>query len=344
MVPNFSTFLKQIMAGQELDRSQASALMVGWLEGIVPAELSGAILVALQYRGVSSRELAGMAEVLLAQSAVQGIGSVELPRPLLDTCGTGGDGAGTFNISTAVALVTAAGGVAVAKHGNRAVSSRSGSADVLEALGINLSADLVQICACVREVGLTFLFAPHWHPAMKAVAPLRKSLGIRTVFNLLGPLVNPLNPDVQIVGVYGSALLSTVAEALGLLGRSQAIALHSREGLDEISLGDKTDVALLRDGALQQAVIDPQEFGIVPEGLEALRGGDVAQNAEILTQVLQGRGTQAQQDCVALNSAYAFYLSGKCPDPHGGFLLARDILRSGAGWDKLVAVRQFLAA
>jgi anthranilate phosphoribosyltransferase len=342
-IPSFSPFLKQIMAGQELDRSQASELMAGWLEGIVPAELSGAILVALQYRGVSSKELAGMAEVLLAQSAQQQRVDLELPRPLLDTCGTGGDGAGTFNISTAVALVTSAGGVAVAKHGNRAVSSRSGSADVLEALGVNLGADLSQICAAVREVGLTFLFAPHWHPAMKGVAPLRKSLGIRTVFNLLGPLVNPCNPDVQIVGVYASNLVPVVAEALALLGRPKAIALYSREGLDEISLADKTDIAQVTAGHLQIGEVDPRAFGINPAGLDALRGGDVVHNAEILTQVLQGKGTQAQQDCVALNSAYAFYLSGKCADPHAGFGLARDILQSGAGWDKLVALRNFLA-
>jgi anthranilate phosphoribosyltransferase (EC 2.4.2.18) len=342
-VVDFSPFLKQIMTGQELDRSQASALMTGWLEGKVPAELSGAILVALQYRGVSSTELAGMAEVLLAQSAMQQIAGLELPRPLLDTCGTGGDGAGTFNISTAVALVTSAGGVAVAKHGNRAVSSRSGSADVLEALGVNLAADLGRICACVQQVGVSFLFAPHWHPAMKAVAPLRKSLGIRTVFNLLGPLVNPFQPDVQVLGVYASNLVPTVAQALALLGRPKAIALHSREGLDEISLGDQTDIALLSGSEVQTAVIDPREFGIAPVGLEALKGGDVAQNAEILTQVLQGKGTQAQQDCVALNSAYAFYISGKCPDPQAGFLLARDIVQAGAGWDKLVALRNFLA-
>jgi len=340
---NFSTFLKQIMAGEELDRSQASALMAGWLEGAVPAELSGAILVAWQYRGVSSTELAGMAEVLLAQSAVQQMPTMDLPRPLLDTCGTGGDGASTFNISTAVALVTAAGGVAVAKHGNRAVSSRSGSADVLEALGVNLGADLGQICASVREVGVTFLFAPYWHPAMKAVAGLRRSLGIRTVFNLLGPLVNPLHPDVQILGVYASNLVPIVAQALCHLGRPQAIALHSREGLDEISLGDKTDIAVLKDKAVQTAVIDPAEFGIAPVGLEALRGGDVAHNAEILVQVLQGKGTQAQRDCVALNSAYAFFISGKCSDPQSGLALAREILQSGAGWDKLVALRHFLA-
>lgn len=342
-VPDFSSFLKQIMAGQALDRSQASALMVGWLDGAVPAELSGAILVALQYRGVSSAELAGMAEVLLAQSAGQQMAGGELPRPLLDTCGTGGDGAETFNISTAVALVVSAGGVAVAKHGNRAVSGRAGSADVLEALGVNLAADLPRIRACVREVGVTFLFAPHWHSAMKAVAPLRKSLGIRTVFNLLGPLVNPFQPDVQVLGVYASNLVPTVAQALALLGRPKAIALHSREGLDEISLGDQTDIALLSGSEVQTAVIDPREFGIAPVGLEALKGGDVARNAEILTQVLQGKGTQAQRDCVALNSAYAFYLSGKCADPHAGLLLAQDILRSGAGWDKLVALRNFLA-
>ncbi|MFN3927953.1 MAG: anthranilate phosphoribosyltransferase [Pseudanabaenaceae cyanobacterium] len=343
MTATWSEYLKQIMAGQNLDRSQAQALMTGWLEGQIPPEISGAILVAWQYRGIQAQELAGLAAVLLSQSMGQGLTRPELPV-LLDTCGTGGDGAGTFNISTAVALVVASGGVPVAKHGNRAVSSRSGSADVLEALGINLNTDLQRITSALTTVGITFLFAPHWHPAMKAIAPLRQSLGIRTVFNLLGPLVNPLQPTVQILGVYSRALVKTVAEALQMLGRERAICLHSREGLDEISLGDITDGAMVANGEVTEIAIDPQALGIQPAPLTALRGGDVAQNAAILTDILQGKGEPAQGDCVAINSAYALYIAGKVSDPHAGLLLARELLRSGAGWDKLAELKQFLNA
>jgi anthranilate phosphoribosyltransferase len=339
---NWSEYLKQILADVPLDRAQANQVMTGWLEGQIPPELSGAILVAWQYRRIRPVELAGLVEVLIAQAVNSDAPSPAYPV-LLDTCGTGGDGASTFNISTAVALVVSAAGVPVAKHGNRAVSSRSGSADVLEALGINLGADSTKIRSALEQVGITFLFAPHWHPAMKAIAPLRKSLGIRTVFNLLGPLVNPFHPTVQILGVYSPDLVTPVAETLQILGRQRAICVHSREGLDEISLGDITDMAIVADGQVKAGTIDPAELGIAPADLEAIRGGDVATNAQILTDILQGRGTTAQQDCVALNSAYALYIAGKCPDPHSGLALARDILRSGAGWQKLEALKAHLA-
>jgi anthranilate phosphoribosyltransferase len=339
---HWSNYLKQILGGQPLTETECQELMTGWLTGAIPPELSGAILTAWQLQGITGAELGALAQVLLAQATPFDQSTVNWPTPLLDTCGTGGDSANTFNISTAVALVVAGAGVAVAKHGNRAVSSRSGSADVLEALGINLGADTSRIVQAIAEVGITFLFAPHWHPAMKAIAPLRKSLGIRTVFNLLGPLVNPLRPTVQIVGVYRRELVSVMAEALQKLGMGKALCVHSREGLDEISLGASTDGALLEDHAVRSIEIDPRQFGIEPASLQQLQGGSVADNAQILTDILQGKGTSAQRDCVALNSGYALYLAGRCANPQAGLVLARDILRSGAGWEKLLALQQFL--
>lgn len=340
---NWSGYLKQILTGQALDRAQCEDLMAGWLTGTIPPELSGAILVAWQSQGITGSELGALAGVLLSQSTEYDQSGVNLPSPLLDTCGTGGDGANTFNISTAVALVVATAGVAVAKHGNRAVSSRSGSADVLEALGLNFNAPINRILEALPAVGITFLFAPHWHPAMKSVAPLRKSLGIRTVFNLLGPLVNPLNPTVQILGVYRPELVQVMVEALQMLGRAKALCLHSREGLDEISLSACSDGALLESGTIRSIEIDPVFFDLEPATLDHLRGGTVGENAEILENLLQGRGTTPQQDCVALNSGYALYMAGKCADPKSGLELARDLLRSGAGWEKFLALRQFLA-
>ncbi|RAM49549.1 MAG: anthranilate phosphoribosyltransferase, partial [Hapalosiphonaceae cyanobacterium JJU2] len=266
------------------------------------------------------------------------------PDPLIDTCGTGGDGASTFNISTAVAFVAAASGIPVAKHGNRSASSRVGSADVLEALGINLNCSSEKVEAAVKEVGITFLFAPGWHPALKSVAALRRSLKVRTVFNLLGPLVNPLRPTGQVIGVFDPKLLTTIAQALQLLGTQKAIALHGREKLDEAGLGDITDLAVLSDKEVTLTTVNPQELGLTPAPITALVGGDVQENADILKAVLQGKGTQAQQDVVALNTALALQVGGAIPllDHAKGVQLARDILQSGAAWAKLEQLVQFL--
>jgi len=337
----WTDLLKQIINQEPLEPTQARTLMEGWLEGAILPEVSGAILTALQMKGITGTELAAMAEVLHALSHHLSKPSQEV---LLDTCGTGGDGKHTFNISTAVAFVAAAAGIPVAKHGNRSVSSRSGSADVLEALGINLNAPLPQMQGALETIGVTFLFAPHWHPAMKAVAPLRKNLGIRTVFNLLGPLVNPCQPTAQVLGVYAPNLLPPVAEALQILGIKQAYVLHSREGLDEVGLGAPTDLIYLHQGTMTALVLDPTTIGLAPTSLDALLGGDVAENALILTQVLQGRGTNPQMECVALNSALALHLAGQGDSWQAAYPKAMDILRSGAAWDKLMALRQFLSA
>jgi len=338
--------LQQLLDRQSLSRNQAAQLMQSWLTEAIPPELSGAILAAIQAKGVSAEELAGMAQVLQAQSSPLASRLSPLASPLIDTCGTGGDGASTFNISTAVAFVAAAAGVLVAKHGNRSASSRVGSADVLEALGINLNAPGEKIQAALQEVGITFLFAPGWHPALKVVAPLRRSLKVRTVFNLLGPLVNPLRPTGQVIGVFDSMLLAPIAQALQQLGTQQAIALHGREKLDEAGLADLTDLAVLSEGQVQLTTLNPQELGLTPAPTAALRGGDVQENAEILKAVLQGKGTQAQQDVVALNTSLALQVGGmiQLEDRAEGIALAKDILHGGAAWSKLEQLVQFLKA
>ncbi|HBE19041.1 MAG TPA: anthranilate phosphoribosyltransferase [Cyanobacteria bacterium UBA11149] len=346
---DFPSFLQQLLDGESLSIEQAAYLMEGWLNEEIPSVLSGAILAAIQAKGVSALELAGMAQVLQSQSksptsAISGAVEISHQTPVIDTCGTGGDGASTFNISTAVAFVAAAAGVRVAKHGNRSASSRVGSADVLEALGINLAAPPAQVQAALDEVGVTFLFARGWHPALKAVASLRQTLKIRTVFNLLGPLVNPLHPTGQVIGVFDAKMIGTIARALCQLGTKNAIALHGREGLDEAGLADLTDLALLSNGEVHLSTLNPHLFGITPASTAALRGGDVEENAVILRDVLQGKGTSAQQDVVALNASLALQVGGVIPlEDHGsGMARAREVMASGAAWAKLEQLVEFL--
>ena len=347
---DWSALLQQIIDQQSLSTHEAEALMRGWLKEEIPPALSGAILAAIQAKGVSADELAGMARVLQTQSLGGAAADGTMPAPMIDTCGTGGDGSHTFNISTTVAFVAAAAGVAVAKHGNRSASSKVGSADVLEALGIDLNASPEKSKAAVKEVGITFLFARGWHPAMKAVAPLRSTLKVRTVFNLLGPLVNPLRPTGQVIGVFDPSVLTPMAEALNQLKMPQAIVLHGRERLDEAGLGDKTDLALLENGNVKSEILDPQALGLIHADKTALKGGEVEENSAILRDVLQGKGTQAQQDVVALNAALALKVAGIAQGDRfelaiaDGIERARTILSSGAAWDKLESLVAFLKA
>lgn len=348
--PLWPALLQQLLDRQSLARGQAADLMQGWLAEAIPPVLSGAILAALQAKGISPQELAGMAQVLQSQ-ALTGESERIFDRQspisnlkLIDTCGTGGDGASTFNISTAVAFVAAAGTVRVGKHGNRSASSKVGSADVLEALGVNLNADPAKVKAAVDEVGITFLFAPGWHPALKAVAPLRRSLKVRTIFNLLGPLVNPMRPTGQVIGVFDPSLVSTIAQALGELGTELAIVVHGREKLDEAGLGDVTDLAILSGGQVELTTLDPEQVGLTPSAIGSLKGGNVEENAEILRNVLQGKGTRAQMDVVALNASLAFQVGGIIPlgDHAAGVSLAKQILSSGESWVKLQQLVEFL--
>jgi len=305
---------------------------------------TGAILTAIQAKGVAPTELAGMAQVLQAQAASPSEALLHT-EPVIDTCGTGGDGASTFNISTAVAFVAAAAGIKVAKHGNRSASSKVGSADVLEALGINLKAAPDAISAALGEVGITFLFAPGWHPAMKAVVPIRKTLKMRTVFNLLGPLVNPLKPTGQVMGVYDGQLVPIVAEAIQQLGVQRAIVLHGREGLDEAGLGDITDLGIVENNSTTSIEINPETLGLSTAPISELRGGEIEENTDILRNVLQGKGTPAQREVVALNASFALQVGEMTPwgEHRQGIEKALDILKSGAAWDKVQDLVNFLS-
>jgi anthranilate phosphoribosyltransferase len=338
---NLSELLQKLLDKRSLSQQEASELMEAWLREEVPPVLSGAILAAIQAKGVSATELTGMAKILQSQSVYTE--EILHDQPVIDTCGTGGDGASTFNISTAVAFVAAAAGVKVAKHGNRSASSKVGSADVLEYLGLNLEANPQKAKAALDSVGITFLFAPGWHPAMKSVASTRQTLKVRTVFNLLGPLVNPLRPTGQIIGVYDPKFLTTIAEALSLLNVPKAIVLHGREKLDEAGLADATDLALLTQERVSISSVHPQALGLQQASISALKGGGVEENAAILREVLQGKGTQAQQDAVVLNAALALQVGELVPfgTTLKGIEMAREILVSGAAWSKLEELVKF---
>ena len=331
--------LDALLEGVGLGEGEATALMQGWLDGQIEPELTGALLAALRAKGVSGTELAAMARVL--RDAVV-LPCERPPLLLVDTCGTGGDGAGSFNISTAVAFVAAACGASVAKHGNRSASGKVGSADVLEALGLNLQAPAETVVGALPGSGVTFLFAPGWHPALVGLAPLRRCLGIRTVFNLLGPLVNPLRPEAQVVGVARPELLEPMAEALVHLGLERAIVVHGHGGLDEASLSGASELRLVEQGAIRRQLIDPAAMGLEFAPLEALAGGDLETNRHILETVLRGGGSAPQRDVVALNTAMVLWAAGRAPSLQEGLDLARASLAAGAGWQRLLSLRQAL--
>ena len=338
---SWPALLEQLLNGTPLMEEQATALMRGWLDEQIDPVLTGALLAALRAKGVNGVELAAMAQVLREDCPLPGA------RPdldLVDTCGTGGDGADSFNISTAVAFVAAACGAHVAKHGNRSASGRVGSADVLEALGIHLLAPQEQVVAALPQAGLTFLFAPGWHPALVGLAPLRRTLGVRTVFNLLGPLVNPLRPDAQVLGVARADLLDPMAEALARLGLRRAVVVHGHGGLDEASLAGVNALRLVEAGSVRADQLDPEALGLQRAPIEALAGGDLSANRTILEAVLQGRGSQAQADVVALNAALVLWAAGRADSVAEGLDQARQALASGQAWSALERLRVALPA
>ncbi|MFN7229002.1 MAG: anthranilate phosphoribosyltransferase [Synechococcaceae cyanobacterium] len=337
--PHWPDLLEQLLQGRPLSPDQAAGLMRGWLAGAIDGPMTGALLAALRARGVGGGELAAMAGVL-RDAASPPPGRPALP--LVDTCGTGGDGADSFNISTAVAFVAAACGAHVAKHGNRSASGRVGSADVLEALGIRLQAPPEMVVAAIERSGLTFLFAPGWHPALGPLAPIRRSLGVRTVFNLLGPLVNPLRPEAQVLGVARAELLDPMAEALAGLGLRRAVVVHGAGGLDEASLAGVNDLRLVEGGVVRADRLDPVDLGLVTAPIEALAGGDLATNRAILEAVLQGRGSPAQQAVVALNTALVLWAAGLVAELPVGLARAQAALAAGAAWERLQRLRQAL--
>ena len=332
--------LERLLAGQSLSSDDATLLMRGWLAEEIPPVLTGALLSALRSKGVTGEELAAMAQVL-RQACPQPAGRPA--QPLVDTCGTGGDGADSFNISTAVAFVAAACGAHVAKHGNRSASGRVGSADVLEALGLQLQAPQAQVLAALPAAGVTFLFAPGWHPALVGLAPLRRALGVRTVFNLLGPLVNPLRPEAQVLGVARADLLDPMAEALARLGLQRAVVVHGCGGLDEASLQGPSQLRLVEAGAVSSQELDPGALGLALAPNAALAGGDLATNRAILEAVLQGRGSRPQADVVALNAALVLWAAGLVDHIADGHAQAAAVLANGAAWSRLESLRTALA-
>ena len=331
--------LEHLLVGNVLSKDDAAALMEAWLaEELTPVQ-TGAFLAALRARDVQGSELAAMAEVLRKACALPG---AKPNLALVDTCGTGGDGADTFNISTAVAFTAAACGAHVAKHGNRSASGKVGSADVLEGLGLQLKAPLESVVGALSASGVTFLFAPAWHPALVNLAPLRRSLGVRTVFNLLGPLVNPLTPEAQVLGVAKADLLDPMAEALQQLGLTRAVVVHGAGGLDEASLAGPNQVRILENGNVRSDQLSASDFGLTPAPLEALKGGDLMTNQQILEAVLKGEAPDAHRDAVALNTALVLWAAGVQSDLSEGVKQALLSLEKGQPWHRLVSLRNAL--
>jgi anthranilate phosphoribosyltransferase len=316
--------LKDLLAGRALSRPEARAAMGAVLDGKATEGQVGAFLAALRVRGETVPEIVGFAEALRARAK-----RVRVMRsPLLDTCGTGGDESGTFNISTTVAFIAAGAGAAVAKHGNRAVSSRSGSADVLEALGVRTDLTPGRVARCVETLGIGFLFAPSHHPGVARVGPVRRQLGSRTVFNLLGPLANPAGARRQLMGVYSFALVRPVAEALRALGGERALVVSSRDGLDEMSLSGATVVARLSGGRVSVEEVTPESAGLKRRPLSALAGGDAARNAVILREVLSGKPGPAREASL-LNASAALQAAGLAKTWREGVALAAESIDSG---------------
>lgn len=339
--PSWSGLLELLLCGESLSAAQATDLMQAWLsESLTPVQ-TGAFLAGLRAKGMEAEELAAMAMVLREACPLP---CARPDRFLVDTCGTGGDGADTFNISTAVAFTATACGVDVAKHGNRSASGKVGSADVLEGLGLNLKAPLQSVVDAIPAAGVTFLFAPAWHPALVNLAPLRRSLGVRTVFNLLGPLVNPLKPQAQVLGVAKKDLLDPMAGALQRLGLERAVVVHGAGGLDEASLAGPNELRFIEAGSIRSLQLSPDELGLAKADLEALKGGDLDCNQTILQQVLQGRGEPAQRDVVALNTALVLWAAGIDKDLSSAAARAAEALDQGLPWTRLEALRQHLAS
>ena len=322
--------LNRLLAGKSLSGDEMEMFIGAVMDGGVDDVVVAAVLAALRAKGETGVEVAAAARAMRARALPV---PIALPERSVDTCGTGGDGAETINISTASALVAAAAGVPVAKHGNRSVSSRCGSADVLEAAGVRLDLPPSAMAALHDEIGIAFLFAPRLHPAMKAVMPVRRALGVRTAFNLLGPLTNPAGVTRQVIGVWGSDVQDLMASALAELGARHALVVHSEDGLDEISVSAPTRVLEVRDGSVvEDSKLEPGQLGIVAEDPESLTGGDVEENLRRMLDILGGREKRsAATEAVAVNAAAALYVAGKADSLGWGLETARDVLRSGAG-------------
>ena len=327
--------LTTVQAGKNLTRGQAAAAMEIMIRGHASDDETKALLLALRDKGATADEIAGFAHVMRAHAL-----PVHTTRTdLIDVCGTGGDGAGTFNISTTVAFVIAGAGVGVAKHGNRSVSSKCGSSDVLEALGLRVDLPPNEVVRSLELTGLGFFFAPTFHPAVKRFAEVRRALKVRTVFNVLGPLANPAGVRRQVVGVYDAALTEIMANTLRELGSEEAMVVSGEDGLDELTLTGRTRVAHLKDGKVTTYTLTPQDAGLAVAPIEALSGGDAQDNAKILIALLAG-AKGPKRDAVLYNSAAALMVAGKAQNLPQGVLLASESIDTGRALSVLTALQE----
>jgi anthranilate phosphoribosyltransferase len=331
--------LHQAVAGRDLSEQRANAAMLEILGNRSTPALTAALLTALRMKGETTGEVTGFARAMRA-SALQVRPRSASARELVDTCGTGGDGGATFNVSTAAALVAAGAGLSVAKHGNRSISSQCGSADVLEALGVNVNLDAEQAARSIDEVGIGFLFAPGMHPAMRYAGPVRSELGMRTVFNMLGPLTNPAGAATQVMGVYEDRIVTLAAEALARLGARHALVVHGSDGMDEITVAGPTRFAEVRDGSVLVGSLEPADFGLAAADTSGIAGGDTAKNASIVRAVLAGRGGPAR-DIVLMNAGAAIRMAGRAGSWREAAGIAADSIDSGAASAKLGRLAEF---
>jgi len=318
-----------LIQGQSLTMEQAAAVMEEIMGGEATPAQFGAFVTALRLKGETVDEITGMARVMRDKAV-----PVAVSGPVVDTCGTGGDGSQTFNISTTAAFVVAGAGLKVAKHGNRGMSSGCGSADVLEQLGVKIDLGAKEVEQCLEQVGIGFMFAPVFHPAMKYASAPRREIGIRTVFNILGPLTNPAGASAQMLGVADRSLTVKIAKVLKLLGCHHALVVHGEDGLDEITLDGRTTVCELNKGVIKGYPIDPEEFGFSRVSVRNLRGGSPQENADILLGVLKGQ-KGPHRDIVLLNAAAALVAGEKAQTMKDGIALAKEIIDSGRALEKL---------
>jgi anthranilate phosphoribosyltransferase len=333
-----SDFIQKMIDRIDLSEAEARSAMEEIMSGNASDAQIGGFLTALRMKGETSQELVGFARVMREKAEPLWEGAV--PR-VLDTCGTGGDRCGTFNISTAVSFVAAAAGVRVAKHGNRSATSRCGSADVMEALGLDIQMPIERLRRAINDVGIGFLFAQRFHTSMKHVMPARTQLKVRTVFNILGPLANPAGAQFQIVGVSSPEIMELMANALHGLNIEHAFVVHGANGMDEVSISSRTYVVEMRRGDIRQFVMTPEDFGITPAKIDTILGGDSAENARIIESVLRGERSP-RRDVVLLNSAPALVAGGASRTWKEGIQLAVEAIDSGAAWRKLQELREFL--
>jgi len=328
---NYSQTLTRLIERHDLPFAEMRELMENIMSGqLSPAQIAG-VLIALRTKGESVTEIAAAASVMRELSTKV---NAKHNGHLIDTCGTGGDGAQTFNISTASAFVAAAAGAHVAKHGGRSVSSTCGSADVLEKLGVNVSLNADQVALCIDQIGVGFMFAPNHHSAMKHAAPVRRELGVRTMFNLLGPLTNPAGAQNQVIGVFHQSLTSKLAQVLGELGSRHVMVVHGADGMDEISISDGTYIAELKDGKIKEYTVHPDLFNLTSASADLLRVSNVSEASEKLLSVLNNE-TGVPRDIVQLNAGAAIYVSGLASTLEDGVAMANDTIASGAAKKKL---------